>query len=119
MALRRLFMLGMVGILATSCVTRSLWKATDPLEYVSVPQNEVSESELQERGVRYRKDDKRGLYYVEKTSLQRFGNYTIRMLATPATVVLDVAPVIVVIGAIAIAESELEELHRKSGGDQR
>jgi len=100
MTLRALSKLGMILILTASCATQSLWKATDPSEYLSVRQDEVSESELQERGVRYRKDNSRGVYYVEKTSLRRLGDYTVRAFGAPATVVLDTATAIVVVGTI-------------------
>ena len=109
MVLRRLSVLGMVALFASSCATRALWNATDPLEHVSVSQREVSEAELQARGVRYGKDDERGLYYVEKTKLQRLGDYSVRFFATPVTVVLDTATVIViggaVVGAVAVVGS--------------
>jgi len=113
----------MVAMCAASCLTTRLWKATDPVEYVAVSQNKISESELQERKVSYRKDDERGLYYVEKTSLRRLGDYTLRALAAPVTVVLDAAMAIVVVGAAsgatvgaALGMDELERLDRKSGG---
>ena len=118
MALRQAFAVGMVAVLTSSCATRALWRATDPLEYVAVPQSEVSESELQKSGVDYRKDDEHGVYYVEKSSLRRLGDYTIRACATPVTVCLDVAPVITCIVTVAW----LENLANQSGGahlDQR
>jgi hypothetical protein len=108
MALRQLLVIGMVATWATACVTTSLWKATDPEEYVAIPQNEVSESELRDSGLKYRKDDRQGLYYVEKSGLRRLGDYTIRFFATPVTVVLDAAPAIVVIGG-------LDDLVKKPG----
>jgi len=114
MTLRALSKLGMILIMTTSCATQSLWKATDPSEYVSVRQDEVSESELQESGVHYRKDDSRGVYYVEKTSLRRLGDYTVRTFGTPATVIVDTAAVIVVVGAIG-ATMMVEDC-RTSGG---
>lgn len=107
-----LFVLGMVAVLTSSCATRALWRATDPLEYVAVPQDEVSESELQESGVSYRKDDEHGLYYVEKSSLRRLGDYSMRACATPVTVCLDVAPVI----SCILAMGALDDLARRSGG---
>ena len=119
MAFRQLLVSGMVTLLATSCATEALWQATDPAEYVSVPQSEVSEAELRERGVDYRKDDEHGLYYVEKSGLRRLGDYTIRFFATPATVVVDTATAIVVIGAVigALGAPEyLDSWSRKGWG---
>jgi len=102
---RQFLVLGMIAVLTTSCATKKLWEATDPEEYVSVSQSEVSESELRERGVDYRKDDEHGVYYVEKSSLRRLGDYSIRFFATPVTIVLDVAPAIVVVGGVLALES--------------
>ncbi len=102
---RQLLVLGMIAVLTTSCATKKLWEATDPEEYVSVPQSEVSEAELREQGVNYRKDDEHGVYYVEKSNFRRLGDYTIRFFATPVTVVLDAAPAIVVIGGVIALES--------------
>jgi hypothetical protein len=104
------------ALLLSACATTALWDATDPHEYIAIPQTEISETELQESGVAYRKDDERGLYYVEKSALRQFGDYTIRALAAPATVVLDAATAIVVIGVLAAPESVLEGLDRKSSG---
>jgi hypothetical protein len=109
MTIRQLLMISTVATWATACVTTSLWKATDPEEYVSIQQKEVSESELQKSGLTYRKDDRHGVYYVEKSGLRRLGDYTIRFFATPVTVVLDAAPAIVVIGG-------LDDLVKNPGG---
>jgi hypothetical protein len=54
MALRQLLVGAMITLLATSCATKALWQATDPEEHVSVPQSDVTEAELRERGVDYR-----------------------------------------------------------------
>lgn len=111
----RILLAATISICVTSCVTKSLWNATDPEEYVAIPQTEVSEADLQETGVRYRKDDRLGLYYVEKSSLRRFGDYTIRFFVTPVTVFLDTAPaIVVVVGLVA-----LDSLAVKSGGQTR
>jgi hypothetical protein len=67
---RQLLVLGMIALLTTSWATKKLWEATEPQEYVSVPQNEVSQAELRARGVDYRKDDEHGLYNVEKSTLR-------------------------------------------------
>lgn len=99
--LRQALVLGMVAILASSCLTRALWKATDPHEYVAISQKDISEAELQQLGVDYQRDDGRGLFYVEKGGLRRLGDYSIRFFGVPVTVVLDAATVIVVGGAVA------------------
>jgi hypothetical protein len=118
--LRQLLLIGTVATWATACVTTSLWKATDPEEYVAIPQSEVSESELQESGLKYRKDDRQGLYYVEKSGLRRLGDYTIRFFATPVTVVLDAAPAIVVIGGLDnLATKPGEAGYRQNDREER
>lgn len=89
-----------LAILTSACATKALWEATDPAEYVSVPQTDVSEAELRERGIDYRRDDTQGLYYVEKSNIRRLGDYSIRFFATPITVALDAVPAIVVIGTL-------------------
>jgi len=48
---------------------------------------------------------RRAALLVEKSNLRRLGDYTVRFFAAPVTVVLDAALAIVVIGAIAGAES--------------
>jgi hypothetical protein len=106
--LPQLLVLGVVAVLTSSCATRlteTLWEATDPGRYVAVPQDEVSEIELREQGVSYYKDNKLGLYYVEKTGLRRIGDWTVRFFATPVALTLDAAPVIVVVGAVLGAET--------------
>ena len=42
MLLRQLLTGAMVAVLTSSCATHALWKATDPQEYVAVPQSEVT-----------------------------------------------------------------------------
>jgi hypothetical protein len=115
MTIRRAFAVGMVAVLTSSCATSALWRSTDPSEYVSVPQSEVSESELQESGVSYRKDDSAGVYYVEKTGLRRLGDYAIRGCATPVTVCLDVLPVITCIGAVLAFQGAVQHYGGRCG----
>src|SRR6185503_6692851 len=98
MTLRTLLVVGLVALLTTSCMTRALWKATNPSEEVLVRQTAVSESELQKKGVRYHRNDDNGMFVIEKSGLRRFGDYTIRVLAVPVTAAVDAAPFLVYIG---------------------
>ena len=84
----------------TSCATHALWNATDPHEYVAVPQNQVNVEELKAKGILYYADPKHGVVYVEKTAIQKNKDYLIRAFATPVTVVLDAAPALVVVGGV-------------------
>jgi hypothetical protein len=97
--------------LATSCATAHLWRSTNPDAEVLVPESEVSETELQQKGVPYVKDQ-RGMYHIGKTGMERFENHAVRFMLTPATVVLDVAPVF----ALISAEVFLNNLALRSGG---
>ena len=81
----------LVAGLATSCATKSLWKATDPDAHVLLPAEQVSEAELRDRGVPFLKDD-HGLYHLGKTPAQRFGDHALRFALTPAALCVDAAP---------------------------
>lgn len=75
----------------SSCATRDFWRATDPDGFVSIPQNEVTEAELQKRGVPYSKEQD-GTYRVGKTMSERLGDHALRFVFTPVTVCVDTAP---------------------------
>lgn len=109
---RRLLATMCAFALTSGCATQALWQATNPEAIVAVPESRVSEAELRESGVPYRKED--GLYYVGKTQSERFGDHALRFVFTPATVCLDVAPVL----ALAAAQGFLDDLSVKSGGQR-
>jgi hypothetical protein len=102
----------MVAVLASSCTTQKLWDATDPDAQVLVPASQVSEAELRDSGAPY-KVDARGNYHVGKTAGQRVGDHALRFMLTPATVVVDVAPV----AALVSAQLFLSGLALKSDGE--
>jgi len=85
--------------LCTSCATYTLWHRTDPSEYVVMPQSPATERFLAEHKLQSIKDDPHGLYFVEKSRLRKFKDYTIRTLGTPVTVTLDAATTVLVVGA--------------------
>ncbi len=83
-------------LILTSCTTTYLWNETDP--YVLVSQNEITESELRSRKVKYVRDDQFGVFFVEKKALEKYTDYAIRVVGTPVTVAVDTATTIVVVG---------------------
>lgn len=88
---QRLLVTVLVASLTTSCATKQLWKATDPDRSVILPESQVSEAELQERGAPYLKDD-HGMYHIGKTGPERFGDHALRFALTPAALAVDLAP---------------------------
>ena len=69
-----------------------------------MPEANISERVLQDRHLKYHKDDQAQVYYVEKSSLRKLGDYSIRMFAVPVTVIIDAAPAILVVGAIVMGK---------------
>ena len=103
----RLYMIVFSALLLSSCLystTTQLLNATEPNEYIRVPEANISERVLQDKHLKYYKDDKAHVYYVEKSSLRKLGDYSIRMFAVPVTVILDAAPAILVVGAIVMGK---------------
>lgn len=93
MKTRMVVVIALVASLTTSCMTQKLWKATDPDAHSSIPQDQITEAELRERGIPYLKDD-HGLYIVGKTRRERIGDHVLRAVFTPATMCLDATPVV-------------------------
>ena len=99
----RLCIIAFSALLLSSCLystTTQLLNATEPNEYIRMPEANVSKRVLQDKHLKYYKDDKAQVYYVEKSSLRKLGDYSIRMFAVPVTVIIDAAPAIIVVGAI-------------------
>ena len=80
-----------------------LWDAADPHEYVVVSRDEITEEELQEKGLDYEVSEEWNVYYVEKNVLQKTRDYIYRSFATPVTVTVDVAMPLLVIGGVSYA----------------
>jgi len=93
----------LIALQLSSCATTALWRRTDPSSYVVISSADISEAELQKRGVKYIKDEQAAVFYVEKTDFEKFSDYTFRALGTPLTVVIDTA--IVVLVAYAFLQS--------------
>ena len=90
----------MTAALLSPCTTSMLWDAADPDEYIAISMDEVTEQELQEKGLEYEVDQDRGMYFVEKSILQKTRDYVYRSFGTPVTVVIDVATPVLVVGGI-------------------
>ncbi len=84
------------------CATPTLWKATDPNKYVEVSADYISEEHLTSKGITYHRDDKRGVYYIEKDNLAKLKDYTVRVFATPVSVMLDATLSILVVGTLGV-----------------
>ncbi len=98
-----------IAVILSSCATKALWRATDPTYYVRVRGDLVTEDELKKKGLKYFKDDKSNAYYVEKNDFDKLRDLTLRIFATPITVVIDAATSIFVIGGVGVAG----EIHRE------
>ena len=107
----------LIVFLGSSCVTKALWDHTNPKEYVEIGFDEITEKELIDRGVRYERHDVRDVFYVEKSSLQKLGDYTIRAIGTPFTIVLDATGTVLMIIGAGFYNSALQEGKRR-GCDQ-
>ncbi len=100
-----------------ACATPALWDATNPHRCVAIKKTVENEKALTAKGIAYSVDPEREYIYVEKTALQRAGDYAIRALATPFTVIVDAAGttivVVAVLGAATLASAA--EQARDSG----
>ena len=85
----------------SACTTSMLWDSTDPQEYVEILDASVSIQELNDRGIKYRVDQATNRVFVAKSSLRKLGDYTIRTLATPLTIVIDTASTLVVVAVLS------------------
>jgi hypothetical protein len=113
MTIKQILALAVAAILITSCVTTKLWEATDPHKFVEISMADITQRELIDRQVKYYSDVKKGCYYIEKDSLQKFQDYTLRVLVTPVTVVLDTATAILVVGLLLSGHGHGHYIHGK------
>ncbi len=100
MAARQICMLIILTTFIMSCATTKLWEATDPYKYIEISMVDITEKELIDKKVRYYKDAQKRVYYVEKSGAEKFQGYALRILATPLTIAVDAATVILVIGLL-------------------
>lgn len=85
-----LLLVALLSVSAPGCATRALWQVTDPNRYVRIRADQVSETELTQRGLDYRKSDNGNAYFVQKTVLRRAADYSARAILTPLTAAFDV-----------------------------
>ena len=85
-------LMALVAIGQTGCfITPQLLDNTDPHEYVLVEDDSITEEQLIGSGIAYKEDKRTGRLFVPKNGMQKFKDYTVRVLATPVTVTLDAA----------------------------
>lgn len=91
----------LLALACSSCFTQTLWNRIDPNERVWIPDTDITEAELIQKGVEYMKFDKEAPcgYLVQKSSLRKFGEYTVLTLTTPITLTVDTAIVVVYLWA--------------------
>jgi hypothetical protein len=81
--------------------TKALWENTNPNDHIWIPASAITEADLIRKRVSYRKCDEESLdlhgYLVKKSAIRKFGDYTVRTLATPVTVTVDGTVVVVCI----------------------
>lgn len=97
--------------LIQSC-TPALWKKTNPDEYVQVSMKDFSENEIKAKNIKYYKNDKEKVYYIEKSNLRKFGDYSLRFLLTPITVPIDAVTLItvtIVLNHMPISKDDCEK----------
>jgi hypothetical protein len=96
-----------------SCATKALWDNTDPNKFVRIRFSQITEEVLIKNEVKYIKDNRNRVFYVEKDSFDKLKDYTYRVLGTPLTLVIDA--VIVVVVAVGISGN----LYIERGGHLR
>jgi len=88
-----------------SCCTSALWENTDPNGRLWLDSKQITEAELQRRGIHheiYTADWGQG-YLVKKSSWHKLRDYNLRLLGTPVTLVLDAATAVAVVGVVMFA----------------
>lgn len=79
----------LASILCSSCCTPALWNATNPNECIEVSPEEVTEYALVEDGFIFHQHTTNGLFHIEKTPMQKAGDYSLRVVGTPIAIGAD------------------------------
>ena len=81
-------------IFSSGC-TKALWETNNPNERSWISADKITENELKAKDLDYESFPILGEdgYLVEKSDGQKFKDYTIRLLATPVTLTVDVVAV--------------------------
>lgn len=98
-----------IPLVSGGCLcTQALWDRVNPNERVWMSSSRITEEELKQKGLEYEKyqftrgqPSQRGIdgYLVEKSDLQKCGDYVLLVAATPVAVVIDG----VFVGAVVVA----------------
>lgn len=89
--------------------TSMLWDDTRSDELVFISSKDITEEELQKRGVEYEvfSSETYNGFLVEKSTKDKFKDYHLRMLGTPVTLTVDAASTVVVAGvAVLLSDPE-------------
>jgi len=90
--------------LCASCCTQALWKKTNPRERVWISSSQVTQAELDRKGVKYERYQ--GTlgdgYLVEKGAMRTFRDYTFRTFGTPITITIDAVTAVPVVGVLIL-----------------
>ena len=98
-------------VYSTSCNTTALWRSTDPNECIEVSFDEMTEEALKEDDFKYHKDDEKQLFFIEKDSTQKFGNYALRVFGTPITTTADACLIGLMAFSLMANETPLESVN--------
>ena len=99
-----------LAMLSVSACTTQLWRDTDPEQKIWINAGEISEAELESRGVEYKKYSTNSLngFLVGKSEKEKLKDYTYRVLGTPVTLTVDAAGYAVMVGGVlALCSPEL------------
>ena len=105
----------LISLVSGGCVTGALWERFDPDKRVWISCDQVTEEQLREKGLEYETcrltreqlkeqgiechEERIEGYLVEKSDLEKLGDWAVLVAATPVTVVADG----VIIGAVVVA----------------
>ena len=93
--------------LCSSCCTSALWESYDPDGYIQIPYAEITEEELRDNKIDFIKDDTSASFYVSKSNMRILSEYSIRLFATPVTVAVDAAIIVISGVALSLAETTI------------
>ena len=84
-----------------------MWESYDPDGYIQIEYAEITEQELLDKEVEYIKSDATSSYYVPKSNMRKLSEYSIRLLATPVTVTVDAALIVISGVAMSLAQTTI------------
>ncbi len=96
-----------IVFLCSSCCTSALWESYEPDGYIQIGYTEITEQELREKKMDFIKDDANSSFYVPKSNMRKLSEYSIRLFATPITVAVDAALIVISGVALSLAETTI------------